>query len=279
MPDSLRPLTFIVRRDNTVIILTCGLLYLVYTCINTSMSVLFIDSYSLTKWQAGLIYLPFGIGGTVSTFFSSHLLDKAYRDAWTKRGLSVNKAVGDDLDNFSTEKARLGIIWVPMLLTACAVLASGWVLHFHRVGPLQSSFCSNHSNNINTAYCYSALPPLRDRTLHATRFQREFVHPLIPRFKEPDADNECPRSITHFCSTIITDHWPRLKPQVILYVVVCLRSSCRSCRMIVDQVGIGWTFTIMSGLYLLALGLSSLDYRYGTAWTQKSMVSLSVSDD
>lgn len=56
------------------------------------------------KWQAGLIYLPFGIGGTVSTFFSGHLLDKAYRDAWTKRGLSVNKAVGDDLDNFLLRK-------------------------------------------------------------------------------------------------------------------------------------------------------------------------------
>lgn len=140
MPNPLRSLTIIVRRDNTVIILACGLLYVVYTCINTSLSVLFIDNYSLTQWQAGLIYLPFGIGGTVSTFFSGRLLDKAYRGARTKRGLSVNKAVGDDLDNFPIEKARLGMMRAPMLLTACAVLAFGWVLHFHRVGPLQPIF-------------------------------------------------------------------------------------------------------------------------------------------
>ncbi|KAL8814981.1 MAG: hypothetical protein Q9223_005842 [Gallowayella weberi] len=131
IPNPLRSLTIIARRDNAVIILACGILYVVYTCINTSLSVLFIDIYRLTQWQAGLIYLPFGIGGTVSTFFSGHLLDKAYREARTKLGLSTDKAVGDDLANFPIEKARLGIIWTPMLITSCSVLAFGWVLHFH----------------------------------------------------------------------------------------------------------------------------------------------------
>lgn len=170
MPNPLRSLTIIARRDNTVVILACGILYVVYTCINTSLSVLFIDIYKLTQWQAGLIYLPFGIGGTVSTFFSGHVLDKAYRNARTKRGLSTNKAVGDDLDDFPIEKARLGIIWVPMLVTASSVLAFGWVLHFHYVGPLQPSLRSDYRTDTYTAYCYSALPPVYRRTLHATRF-------------------------------------------------------------------------------------------------------------
>lgn len=50
-------------------------------------------------------------------------------------------------------------------------------------------------------------------------------------------------------------------------------------QKIVDKLGIGWTFTIMSGLCFLALGLFGLDYRNGTAWRQKSIVSLSVSAD
>jgi hypothetical protein len=100
---------------------------------NASLSILFIEIYKLNQWQAGLIYLPFGIGGTVSTFFSGALLNNAYRNARTARGLSTDKAVGDDLDNFSVEKARLTVIWIPMLLTACSVLAFGWVLHFHLV--------------------------------------------------------------------------------------------------------------------------------------------------
>lgn len=134
MPNPLKSLTILIRRDNTIIIIACGILYVIYTCINTSLSVLFIQIYDLNQWQAGLIYLPFGIGGTVSTFISGPLLNKAYRNARTRRGLSTDKAVGDDLENFPVEKARLSVIWTPMLITTCSTVAFGWVLHYHQVG-------------------------------------------------------------------------------------------------------------------------------------------------
>lgn len=134
MPNPLKSLTILIRKDNTIIIIACGILYVVYTCINTSLSALFIQIYDLDQWQAGLIYLPFGIGGTVSTFISGRLLNKAYRNARTRRGLSTDKAVGDDLDNFPVEKARLSVIWTPMLITTCSTVAFGWVLHYHQVG-------------------------------------------------------------------------------------------------------------------------------------------------
>lgn len=132
MPNPLRSSTILTRRDNIIIILACGTLYAVYTCLNTSLSILFIDIYTLNQWQAGLIYLPFGIGGTVSTFFSGPLLDRAYRNARTKQGLSTDKVSGDDLDSFAIEKARLGVVWIPMLVTVCLVVAFGWVLHYRR---------------------------------------------------------------------------------------------------------------------------------------------------
>jgi hypothetical protein len=133
-PNPLKSLTILARKDNTVIIIACGFLYAIYTCLNASLSILFIDIYKLNEWQAGLIYLPLGIGGTVSTFFSGPLLDTAYRNARTARGLPTDKAVGDDLDTFPVEKARLSVIWIPMLLTVCSVLAFGWVLHYRKVG-------------------------------------------------------------------------------------------------------------------------------------------------
>ena len=133
IPNPLKSLTILIRRDNTIIILACGILYVVYTCINTSLSVLVIEIYKLNQWQAGLIYLPFGLGGTVSTFISGPLLNNAYRNARTKRGLSTDKAVGDDLDNFPVEKTRLSVIWTPMLVTTCSTVAFGWVLHYHQV--------------------------------------------------------------------------------------------------------------------------------------------------
>lgn len=39
----------------------------------------------------------------------------------------------------------------------------------------------------------------------------------------------------------------------------------------IDAMGIGWTFTFMGGLCLVALGLFYVDYDKGTSWRQKSI--------
>jgi predicted MFS family arabinose efflux permease len=133
VPNPLTSLIILLRKDNAVIILAAGILYLVYACVCTSLSVIFEDVYGLNQWQVGLVYLPFGLGGTVSTFFSGRLLNNAYEKARTKEGLSTDKVTGDDLDCFDIEKARLGIIWVPLLITAASLVSYGWVLHFKEV--------------------------------------------------------------------------------------------------------------------------------------------------
>lgn len=132
-PNPLKSLTILLRKDNAIIILACGFLYVVYTCIAASLSVLFIDIYKLNQWQAGLIYLPFGLGGTASSSVSGNMLNKAYRNTRTKQGVSTDKATGDEVDNYAIEKARLSIIWTPMLVTTCSVVAFGWVLHYRQV--------------------------------------------------------------------------------------------------------------------------------------------------
>lgn len=40
---------------------------------------------------------------------------------------------------------------------------------------------------------------------------------------------------------------------------------------IIDGMGIGWTFTLMGGLCLVAMGLFFVDYHRGTAWRQASI--------
>lgn len=150
LPNPLKSLAILSRLDNFIIIFACGLMYVVYTCINASLSTLFIEIYDLQEWQAGLIYLPFGLGGTVSTFFSGPLLDGAYRRARIARGLSTNKAIGDDLDNFPVERARLCTIWIPLMMTVCSVIAFGWTLHFRKVctrkSRVSTTFASVHAD-------------------------------------------------------------------------------------------------------------------------------------
>lgn len=40
---------------------------------------------------------------------------------------------------------------------------------------------------------------------------------------------------------------------------------------LVDAIGIGWTFTFMGGLCVVALGLFIVDYRWGTSWRQRHL--------
>ncbi|KAH8802636.1 multidrug resistance protein [Xylogone sp. PMI_703] len=231
VPNPLKSLAILTRKDNAVIILACGILYVIYTCINTSLSILFIDIYNLNQWQAGLIYLPFGIGGTVSTFFSGTLLNKAYRNARTKRGLSTDKVAGDDLDNFPIEKARLSIIWIPMLVTAGSVVAFGWVLdyHLHLAIPLCFQFIAGLCMQLEFSI-YNTL--------------------LVDKNHRNPAAAQASSNIVRCTLAAITVSF---------------------LQQMIDALGIGWTFTFMAGLCLFAVFLFAVDYHRGTSWRQKSL--------
>ncbi|KAL9625127.1 MAG: hypothetical protein Q9160_000856 [Pyrenula sp. 1 TL-2023] len=228
MPNPLKTLTILTRPDNTVIILACAILYVIYTCINISLSTLFIDIYKLNQWQVGLIYLPFGLGGTTSTFFSGPLLNRAYRNARIERGLSTDKALGDELDNFPIEKARLGVIWVPMCVTISSVLAFGWTLHYHQ-------------------------------------------HIAIPLFLQSIAGLSMQLDFSIY-NTLLVDvnHRSPAAAQASSNVVRCAFAAIATSflQTMVDAMGIGWTFTFMGGLGLVAVSLFCVDYHRGMSWRQ-----------
>ncbi len=46
----------------------------------------------------------------------------------------------------------------------------------------------------------------------------------------------------------------------------------------IDALGIGWTFTLMGGLCVIAVGLFLIDYHTGTSWRQRSIASVSLQD-
>jgi hypothetical protein len=128
IPNPLHSLKILLRKDNAIVVLANGLMYTVYACNIATLSTLCIEIYELNEWQAGLIYLPFGLGGTVSTFLSGWLLDNTYRNSRTRMGLSTDKVRGDDLDDFPIEKARLRVMWFPMVVIGVCVVGYGWVL-------------------------------------------------------------------------------------------------------------------------------------------------------
>ncbi|KAL8720433.1 MAG: hypothetical protein Q9225_002691 [Loekoesia sp. 1 TL-2023] len=233
VPNPLRSLKIIARRDNAVIMFAAGLLYVVYTCINTSLSVLLIDIYKLNQWQAGLTYLPFGVGGVISTCFTGRLIDKTYRSFRLKKGLSTDRVAGDDLDNFPIERARLRVVWAPMLVTACSVMAFGWVL---------------------------------DRRQHiAVSLCLQFIAGL------------CMQLEFSIYNTLLVDKNYRTPAaaQASSNIVRCSLAAIAVSFLqdLIDVTGIGWTFTFLSGLCLVATGLFGVDFVKGTSWRQKRIAS------
>ncbi|KAI9888889.1 MAG: hypothetical protein M1814_006178 [Vezdaea aestivalis] len=235
-PNPFKSVSILLRKDNLVIIIACGLLYVVYTCVNTSLSVLCVDIYNLTQWQAGLIYIPFGVGGILSTFLSGPLLNSAYRKARKKQGYLVDRAVDDDLDNFDIEKTRIGVIWLPLIFTSFAVLAFGWVLHYRK-----------HLAIALTLQFVAGLCMQLDFSIYNTL--------LV------DKNHRCPAT-AQASSNIV-------RCALAAVVVAFLQ------RMF-EALGIGWTFTLMSGLCLACVGLFLIDYHKGMTWRQSKIGPIQV---
>lgn len=236
LPNPFKSITILLRKDNLVVITACGLLYVVYTCVNTSLSVLCVDIYELTQWQAGLIYIPFGAGGIVSTFFSGPLMNSAYRRAREKQGLSTDRTTDDNLDDFSIEKVRIRVIWLPLLVTSLSILAFGWVLHYHKHIAISLSL--------------------------------QFIAGL------------CMQLDFSVYNTLLVDknHRSPATAQASSNIVRCALAAVvvAFLQQTFTVMGVGWTFTLMSGLCLICVGLFAIDYHKGTTWRQNSLRAANV---
>ncbi|KAI6365687.1 hypothetical protein MCOR25_005296 [Pyricularia grisea] len=237
MPNPLRSLRILARRDNAVVMLACGLLYAVYTCVCASLSVLFVDLYALDQLQAGLVYLPFGLGGTASTAICGPLLNRAYRrvrDGCVAGGreaeVALDRHVADDLDVFPVERARLGVVWLPMAVATVSVVAFGWTvhLHMHIAIPLCLQFILGLAMQLSFSIYNTLLVDKNHRTPAAAQASSNIVRCALAAI-----------------------------------VVAFLQN-------IIVALGVGWTFTLMGGWCVLIMALFFLDYHKGMAWRTAS---------
>lgn len=67
-PNPVKCLYLLHDKDNAILIITISIFYMTYTCLQASLSSLFISIYGFSQLQAGLIYLPFGCGCALAAF-------------------------------------------------------------------------------------------------------------------------------------------------------------------------------------------------------------------
>ena len=133
IPNPMKSLLILTRKDNLCLVVAGGITYTIYCCLNASLSSLFIRTYKLNQLQAGLIYLPFGIGCMLSTLMSGKIIDRDYRIVAKRYGFAVEKRKGDDLARFPIEEARTRSSFLPLGVAIVAIVGFGWVLQAQNV--------------------------------------------------------------------------------------------------------------------------------------------------
>lgn len=68
LPNPLTSLKILVLGDVFIVLLCNGIYYMIYCCAQASLASLFVKVYDYTELEAGLIYIPFGVGCLVSLF-------------------------------------------------------------------------------------------------------------------------------------------------------------------------------------------------------------------
>lgn len=69
-PNPLKCLLVLREKDTVLIVSINGIFYMTYSCIQASLSSLFIGLYGFTELKAGMIYLPFGFGCVIASYVS-----------------------------------------------------------------------------------------------------------------------------------------------------------------------------------------------------------------
>lgn len=127
-PNPLRSLRILFYRDSSIVVSMSGLFYLIYYCVQASITSIFKALYQLSDTNIGLCYLAIGVGVVLGGLSNGKMMDWNYKRTARSIGHTVDKVRGDDLLKFPIEKARMNSMVFLTLGCAGLLVGYGWVL-------------------------------------------------------------------------------------------------------------------------------------------------------
>ncbi|KAK4142718.1 major facilitator superfamily domain-containing protein [Dichotomopilus funicola] len=128
LPNPLTTLQILRKPGTAIVLVSYGINYTVYCCLQASLSSLFVNIYHVSRLVAGLVYLPFGIAVALSAFGTGNLLDFDFKKTVTGTGAELMRQNVTDLGNFQIERARLRTVVFSVALGAAFTMGYGWSL-------------------------------------------------------------------------------------------------------------------------------------------------------
>ncbi|KAK2785092.1 hypothetical protein FQN53_007985 [Emmonsiellopsis sp. PD_33] len=141
-PNPLACLYRLWDRDNFIAIYALSILYLALNSLQASLSALFMEIYGYNVLQAGLIYLPFGIGSSIFAFLTGKILNATFASTARAHNLQPSHSTSINLHTFPIAQARLKLIPYSLSITIISIIGYGWALHSrtHPAIPLSLQF-------------------------------------------------------------------------------------------------------------------------------------------
>ncbi|KAI0190955.1 major facilitator superfamily transporter [Xylaria flabelliformis] len=227
-PNPLVSLKLLLELDLLILLFCNAIYYTTGACAQTSLSSLFMQVYGYQELQAGLAYIPFGLGALVSVYIWGKFLDFEYARISRSLGYDPDEVKGKLIDDFPIELTRLRSISYLTILTAAATVGYGWTVQ---------------------KQVHVAVPLLIQAILGFT------VAAGFVTFGTLTTDLNPGRSSTAAASANILR-------------ALLAAGGTAALQPIIDAVGAGWCFTIFGFLVAACGPLLLLEIRIGPKWRE-----------
>ncbi|KAI0872656.1 major facilitator superfamily domain-containing protein [Hypoxylon argillaceum] len=235
--DVIGPIRILFSKQAISLIIFLAIYYAVWQMSITAMSVLFEQRYNLSETQIGLTFIANGAGSIIGTLVTGRVLDADYRriklkhdaahsENGSEAGSTRSPYTERDDLDFPLEKARLRLLPFLALLQCASIVTFGWT----------------------------------------TQYRVHISVPIITTF----FTGWTVVSVVSVVTTYLIDIFPEQKAasSASVNLARCLLAAGGTSivTIIIDAVGVGWTFTIAIAVQLVALVLVAIQWRFGSKW-------------
>lgn len=128
VPNFFASFRYLLELDVALAALCFGCQYTALYCLLTTFPSLLETYYNLNQLEIGLCFLAQGLGGIMGSVLEGHLLNRDFRIAARKHGLSETAMPDPDFPIFH---ARLRSAWIKVGLIQVSIFSYGWCFEYH----------------------------------------------------------------------------------------------------------------------------------------------------
>ncbi|KAK6852097.1 hypothetical protein PG995_012222 [Apiospora arundinis] len=221
-------LTLLKNKGTFMVILCYAIYYTVYSCLQATLSTVFVEVYNVSGLVAGLCYIPFGVACSIASFIAGKTIDRDYAKTALERGPSANNHGHSHIvpADFPIEYARFRTNKYFIVATVPLIVAYGWTLQIrsHIAVPLILQFLIGFTNQS----LFTSLNTL-----------------LVDYYPGKSASAQAANNLVR-CEMAATG----------LAVV----------DIMIQRLGVGWCFVVFAVLHAITLPLIWALERKGIAW-------------